>query len=131
MYAFNAFFFVTTHCYFTAFQHIKSTAPADLGPFVSYFENTYIGTRMDVVHRVDGQAVEHQVIKLPRFPIGQWNVHEATLSNNSRANNICEGFNNAFSASLTSKNHPVIWKVSCFIFLIMSIFLYLYAAGIN
>ena len=84
MYAVIILFFLQHNITSTTFQHIKTITPPDLGAFVAYFENTcYVGTRMDVVHRVDGQAVEHEVIKLPRFPIGQWNVHEATLNNNS------------------------------------------------
>jgi len=37
-----------------------------------------------------------------------WNVHDITLINGSRTNNICEGWNNAF-AKLIGRAHPTIW----------------------
>ena len=39
-----------------------------------------------------------------------WNVHEATLKNEERTNNVCEGWNNAF-ASYLGHAHPSLWSV--------------------
>ena len=44
----------------------------------------------------------------PMFPPAKWNVHEATLNNDARTNNICEGWNNKFS-SLIGHKHPSVW----------------------
>ena len=39
-----------------------------------------------------------------------WNVHEATLKNEERTNNVCEGWNNAF-ASYIGHAHPSLWSL--------------------
>lgn len=67
-------------------------APPSTAPFLDYFRKTFAGENA-------------------LFPITQWNVHDATLTGKSRTNNICEGYNHAFSVSVPNQNHPVIWKV--------------------
>jgi len=37
-------------------------------------------------------------------------MHEATLQQQERTNNVCEGWNNSF-ASLVDRNHPSIWTL--------------------
>jgi len=44
----------------------------------------------------------------PMFPPVLWNVHEATLSGNSRTNNIWESWKNGFS-NLVGHSHPSLW----------------------
>ncbi|XP_076054503.1 uncharacterized protein LOC143033199 [Oratosquilla oratoria] len=44
------------------------------------------------------------------YPPGKWNVHAATLNNDTRTNNICEGWNNEFR-NLMGNKHPLVWKV--------------------
>ena len=46
----------------------------------------------------------------PLFPPPVWNVHDATLNNDPRTNNICEGWNNKFH-NLVGHHHPSIWRV--------------------
>jgi len=46
----------------------------------------------------------------PMFPPHIWNVHDATIRNNPRTNNICEGWNNKFF-NLVGHYHPSIWRI--------------------
>ena len=46
----------------------------------------------------------------PLFPPHLWNVHEATLNDEPRTNNLCEAWNNRFS-NLVGHNHPSVWKL--------------------
>jgi len=46
----------------------------------------------------------------PLYPSSIWNMHEATLQQQERTNNVCEGWNNSF-ASLVDRNHPSIWTL--------------------
>ena len=46
----------------------------------------------------------------PRFPPELWNVHKATLNDDARANNQCEGWNNKFYHHV-GYQHPSIWKM--------------------
>ena len=34
--------------------------------------------------------------KKPRYPIDEWNLHEAIVNGTSRTNNFCESWNNGF-----------------------------------
>ena len=43
-------------------------------------------------------------------PPSLWNVHQATLNNEPRTNNQCEGWNNRFK-SLIGQNHPSVWTL--------------------
>ncbi|KAG7157140.1 hypothetical protein Hamer_G009970, partial [Homarus americanus] len=45
----------------------------------------------------------------PMFVPPLWNVHDATMNNNARTNNICEGWNNKFF-NLVGHYHPSIWR---------------------
>lgn len=57
-----------------------------LQPVVDYFDRTYVTGTV----RVDGH------ITPPRFPPQEWNVHQITIHDGDRTNNVCEGWNNAF-----------------------------------
>ena len=46
----------------------------------------------------------------PRFPPHTWNVHAATYHDQSRTNNVCEGWNNAFK-TLVGHSNPSLWYV--------------------
>ncbi|KAG7154302.1 hypothetical protein Hamer_G026562, partial [Homarus americanus] len=46
----------------------------------------------------------------PMFAPHIWNVHDATMNNNARTNNICEGWNNKFFI-LVGHYHPSAWRV--------------------
>jgi hypothetical protein len=46
----------------------------------------------------------------PLFPPPVWNVHDATLEGDERTNNVCEGWNNAFT-NLIGNNSASLWTV--------------------
>ena len=49
------------------------------------------------------------LIAPPKYPISLWNVRSRVLNDLPKANNACEGFNNALRSSITA-THPNIWK---------------------
>ena len=67
------------------------------GPFLSYFEETWIGKKRRANRRP------------PLFEMKTWNVHEAVKNDWARTNNHCEGFHRGFS-SLLSGDKPNFWK---------------------
>ena len=46
----------------------------------------------------------------PRFHPHRWKMHEVTMADQPRTNNVCEGWNNKFH-SLVGHSHPTIWKL--------------------
>ena len=44
------------------------------------------------------------------FPPHLWNVHQATIDNEVRTNNLCEIWNFSFH-EVVGHDHPIIWKV--------------------
>ncbi|XP_042214957.1 uncharacterized protein LOC121861374 [Homarus americanus] len=46
----------------------------------------------------------------PMFAPHLWDVHDATMNNNARTNNSCEGWNNKLF-NLVGHYHPSIWHV--------------------
>jgi hypothetical protein len=61
-----------------------------ISAFLKYVDCTWIGEL----------NVRMEIRKPPTFPHILWNKHEATLLNEKKTNNICEGFNHAFDLSL-------------------------------
>jgi len=47
----------------------------------------------------------------PIFSPETWNVHQTTLQNNHRTNNVCESWNNRFSSHLVGGKNPSIWTL--------------------
>jgi hypothetical protein len=45
-----------------------------------------------------------------KFPPSLWNVHDATLADKDRTNNLCESLNCGF-ASLVGHHHPSLWEL--------------------
>ena len=45
----------------------------------------------------------------PLFPPHLWNVHQATIDNEIRTNNLCETLNFSFH-EVVGHDHPIIWK---------------------
>ena len=115
--SFNPFFVQSR--YTTGFQYIVSMAPEETEELLEYFRKTWTGSRTQIVEsepvegslKINFKMTTEFTTTAAMFPIAQWNVHEATLADRHRTNNICEGFNNGFSASVPSA-HPVLWKVN-------------------
>ncbi|XP_068211682.1 uncharacterized protein [Palaemon carinicauda] len=76
---------------------------------LTYFDLNYVtGTYRERPRRDNSQLVLRHIP--PRFLPNIWNVHDATVTNNPRTNNICEGWNARFQ-SLAGHNHPTVWKL--------------------
>ena len=83
--------------------HIPDQA---LNPVINYFANTYIFGRPQQQLHNNGQIIRAP----PRFPPPTWNYMEITIAGGSRTNNICEGWNNAFTR-LVGEYHPPLFKL--------------------
>ena len=86
---------------------LREEAPEELNSVVDYFDNTYVSGSFRCVAS-DGVMRFRRTP--PRFPPHVWNVHEVTLSDNHRTNNICESWNNGFKHLVGSAN-PSLWTV--------------------
>jgi len=64
-----------------------------ISAFLKYVDCTWIGEL----------NVRTKIRKPPTFPHILWNKHEATLLNEKKTNNICEGYNHAFGLSLPAR----------------------------
>lgn len=81
-------------------NYLKQNTPEGMEPFVTYFDQTYVtGTYRRVQRQQDDNEIPRVQLRLipPRFPPEIWNVHEATIRDESRTNNLCEGWNNRYS----------------------------------
>lgn len=93
--------------------YLRDNIPDGLEPLLHYFDSTYVsGTyrQIQLPSRPDGTVPPLRMRrKPPMYPPSLWNVHNITLQGGSRTNNICEGWNNAFS-KLVGHAHPTIWR---------------------
>ena len=71
---------------------------------------TYVMGSYRQVQPAHGQIGVHFQRVPPRFPHELWNVHNATLNNEPRTNNQCEGWNNRLF-HLVRYMHPSIWTL--------------------
>ena len=93
------------------FDQLRANVPEGAEPLVQYFAQTYVigrFRRAEANHADGGVRVRMQRIP-PRFPPVIWNVHDATLNDEPRTNNQCEGYNNRFY-HVIGYNHPSIWS---------------------
>ena len=88
------------------FEHLRLITPDGTDQLLTYFDNTYVSG----IYRARQNGNNIRVRRIPpRFPPATWNVHERTLANEPRTNNLCEGWNSRFS-SMVGFTHPSIWK---------------------
>jgi len=93
--------------------YLRENTPDGLEPLIDYFDSTYVsGTyrRIQLPPRSDGSLPAIRMRRMPpMYAPSIWNVHTITLNGGSRTNNICEGWNNAFT-KLVGHAHPTIWR---------------------
>ena len=89
---------------------LKDNIPDRAEPLVAYFDRTYVTGTFRRAQAIPGQAGIRMRRIQPLFPPHLWNVHEATLNDEPRTNNLCEAWNNRFS-NLVGHNHPSVWKL--------------------
>lgn len=81
----------------TGMSHIAHLSDWDNIPngkqLLEYFEDTYVRQSLRTRQYEDESGIHLRFERTPRvlFPPAVWNVHEATLHNSPRTNNICEG----------------------------------------
>lgn len=97
----------------TGMNCLKDNTPAGLEELVDYFDSTYVSGTYRRVQPPPSQPggvlppVRMRRIP-PMFPIQLWNVHQPTLENEDRTNNMCESWNFGFQ-QLIGHNHPSVW----------------------
>ncbi len=87
--------------------HLRTIAPALAAPLVDYFDKTYVHG-----HYRQGrlQVGGIRMVRIaPLYPVQTWNVHNATVNDNPRTNNVSEAWNNKYR-HLIGHQHPSIWK---------------------
>lgn len=92
--------------------HLRDSVPEEAAPLLEYFDATYVtGQLRPRVHgaQIDGLRLNFRRIA-PIFPPAQWNMHDVTLADEPRTNNVSEGWNNKFQ-SLVGHSHPTVWKL--------------------
>ena len=92
---------------------LKANTPEGLEDLVQYFDSTYVSGSYRRIQpppaQPDGPLPAIRVRRAPPlFPPTVWNVHEATITDNARTNNICESWNLAFQ-KLISHHNPSMW----------------------
>ena len=75
-----------------------------LQPLLDYFLNTYVLGPI-IPNTVPAQRSP------PMFPPDIWNVYQRTLNDQSRTNNICEGWNHVFNKLCGAPPHPPFFAV--------------------
>lgn len=94
-------------------QYLRENTPEGSEELLDYFDATYVSGSFRQVQPPaadpDADVPPFRMRRLPpRFLPAQWNVHDATLSGESRTNNFCEGWNNGYK-ELVGHAHPGIW----------------------
>lgn len=77
---------------------LRDNSPDGLGELIDYFDSTYVSGTVRRRRRVPALC-----------PPEKWNVHQATMDNEPRTNNLCESWNRAFK-QLLGYSHPTIWQ---------------------
>lgn len=84
---------------------LRRIAMPEADDVLDYFDSTYVNGMYRNVRRGGHNVIRRQPA---RFPPEVWNVHEATLNDNPRTNNQCEGWNNKFY-HLVGNHHPSVF----------------------
>ena len=90
--------------------------PDDAAALIEYFDSTYVSGQLR--HRRDAPSNTRpgviRPVRLrrtpPMFSPEKGNMHQATLNNQPRTNNVCEGWNNKLF-SLVGHSNPTAWKL--------------------
>ena len=92
-------------------QHDNTPDVPGLDDLVAYFDATYVRDVTRALQRPSfgGRRMVTRFRRVaPLYQPAVWNVHNATLADQERTNNVCEGWNHAF-ASLIGYTHPSLW----------------------
>ena len=105
--------FLPLHEVHDGMQYLKDNIPdvPGLDDLVAYFDATYVRGVTRALRRPSfgGRRMVTRFRRVaPLYQPAVWNVHDATLADQERTNNVCEGWNHAF-ASLIGHAHPSLW----------------------
>ena len=76
---------------FLAVVNFDQNYVAGAEELIQYFETTYVvGYRRA---NLANNGVQIQIVRPPIFPPPTWNMHEETIQDGQRTNNICESWN--------------------------------------
>ena len=82
-------------------EYRGKNTPDGLEPLIDYFDNTYISGQFRCIQlptQLDGTVSPIRMHRShPTFLPELWNIHDNTLTNGFRTNNVCEGWNNVFA----------------------------------
>lgn len=86
--------------------------PEPAEPLVEYFDRTYVSGKLRQVPQQNGNNLAPIRIRRvpPLFAPDKWNMHQVTMVNQPRTNNISESWNNKFT-SLVGEQHPSVWTL--------------------
>ncbi|CAN8017265.1 unnamed protein product [Ixodes persulcatus] len=95
-------------------SYIRGKATGDIEDLLDYFDSTYVNGPFRISSAAASATSAPLAVTLrrrqPEFKPELWNVHEATLRDEDRTNNACEGWNNGFR-KLVGHAHPSIWRL--------------------
>ena len=89
--------------------YLRDSAPEESRELLNYFDSTYVTGQPRPRRQQDPLTLNFRRIP-PLIPPHRWNMHEVTMADQHRTNNVCEGWNNKFH-SLVGHSHPTIWKL--------------------
>ena len=91
---------------------IRNSAPCEAASFLDDFDASYVtGELRPRVNGVPADGLRLNCRRIdPIFPPRQWNMHDVTLANQPRTNNVSEGWNNKLQ-TLVGHNHPRVWTL--------------------
>ena len=74
---------------------LRESVPEEAIPLLEYFDTTYVTGHLRPRPQTPDLQLRFWYVP-PIFPPAQWNVHEVTLANQPRTNNVSERWNNKF-----------------------------------
>lgn len=90
-------------------QFLKDNCIDEMEPILDYFDSNYVSGGFKAVRGNNGILRMRRTP--PRYPPQTWNVHQATVNDTHRTNNICESsWNNGFR-HLVGHSNPGLWNV--------------------
>ena len=89
-------------------RFLQEVVPDNLQGLAEYFDSTYVSGQYRAVVGEGGTTRFRRTA--PRFAPQTWNVHEATMTDQHRTNNMCESWNNSFK-HLVGHSNPSLWTV--------------------
>jgi len=77
---------------------------------ISFTSNEWLLWASVLRDGLEGAAIVRMRRVPPRYPPALWNVHQATMDDESRTNNQCEGWSNRFT-NLVGYLYPSVWTM--------------------